>query len=337
MTDTAEQLIPVFTPSLAVLLTEGERLKGKPLTEDEVVGIRDNAVCMMVLPEVAVGMDESRGYCDVEPENCWADWHRLRVELTGNGCLPKIVLCLVGDDEFEKRAIPILEEENIEYEVQEHDDRMVKAFERCDSAVHPSLEKEDFEKIGAHTRVIYILSRNFPSAQGPIASFVFLQAGRRLIEEAGAVAVKCESSGIAHSAKRWIELSEKAGTEPADTPEFWESLFKAYVKFPIASSKDFYSCGMHLLGYPDVIIAQSLLDKLADDVSPEKVSVLWFYMFCLYLMIECNIGGFRSGDTFRPLEHEPRIRVRWEQCTGYETDDFYFNPFGRWRLAELLA
>ncbi|MBX9668096.1 MAG: hypothetical protein K2X93_10780 [Candidatus Obscuribacterales bacterium] len=336
MTENDEQLIPVFSPSLALLLAQAEEVKGKPLTEDEVISVRDNAVCMMVAPEAAAGMDESRGYCDVEPENCWADWHRLRVEVTGDGCLPKIILCLVGDEEFERRATFILQEANIEFEVQEHDERMVTAFAVSDYGVFSSLDDDDLQRIDEHTRVIYVLSRNFPSAQGPVASHVFLQIGRRLIEEAGAVAIKCESSGIAHSGQRWIDLCEKSGDEPADTPEFWESLFRTYVKFPISSETDLYSCGMHLLGYPDMIISRSILEKIAtEDLPDENAAVMLFFVFSLYLMIECTIGGFKSGDTFRPNEDWQRLRVRWEECTTYEPDNFFYNPYGRWRFAEL--
>lgn len=44
-----EPLIPVFIPALVVLLLDAERRKGSPLTEEEVLHIRDKGVCI-VLP-----------------------------------------------------------------------------------------------------------------------------------------------------------------------------------------------------------------------------------------------------------------------------------------------
>ena len=48
MPDAAEALVPVFIPPLRVLLRNAERQKGMPLTEEEVTGIRDAGVCIML-------------------------------------------------------------------------------------------------------------------------------------------------------------------------------------------------------------------------------------------------------------------------------------------------
>jgi hypothetical protein len=47
-------------------------------------------------------------------------------------------------------------------------------------------------------------------------------------------------------------------------------------------------------------------------------------------------GEFASGQTFRREEGSRRLRLVWEECTGYEVDDFFHNPFGRWRFAEVV-
>src|SRR5262245_41012963 len=91
-----EQLVPVFIPPLALVLARAEQAKGSALTESEVLRVRDNASCVMMDANDAKNMTTSRSFHDVNPENCWADWHRLRVQLTGKGFLPKIILCLVG-------------------------------------------------------------------------------------------------------------------------------------------------------------------------------------------------------------------------------------------------
>ena len=76
-----EKLIPMFMPSLASLLVHFEKKKGSPLTESEVLDIRDNGVCVMVPERVAGKMEEQRGYRDVDPENCWSDWNALKTEM----------------------------------------------------------------------------------------------------------------------------------------------------------------------------------------------------------------------------------------------------------------
>jgi len=37
-----------------------------------------------------------------------------------------------------------------------------------------------------------------------------------------------------------------------------------------------------------------------------------------------------------PTGESPRFRVVWERRTIYEEDKCFFNPFGRWRFAELV-
>jgi hypothetical protein len=77
-------LIIYPVPSLVAILLNRERAKGSPLTEEEVIQIRDNCEAIAVPPDVARKMDESRGYCDIDPENCWEEWQQARKDLTGS-------------------------------------------------------------------------------------------------------------------------------------------------------------------------------------------------------------------------------------------------------------
>ena len=52
-----------------------------PLTADEVLSIRDKAACVMMSTFQAARLAESRGYDDIDPENCWYEWQMLRREL----------------------------------------------------------------------------------------------------------------------------------------------------------------------------------------------------------------------------------------------------------------
>jgi hypothetical protein len=76
-----EPLVPVFMPPLAALLIHAEDLKGSPLSEDEVLRIRDEALCVMTRRDVAQATAASRGYDDLDPEKCWPGWQALRREL----------------------------------------------------------------------------------------------------------------------------------------------------------------------------------------------------------------------------------------------------------------
>ncbi|RWC50761.1 MAG: hypothetical protein EOS55_02255 [Mesorhizobium sp.] len=71
-------------PSLVATLLNRERTKGSPLTEEEVIQIRDNCPAIAVPFDVVRQMDESRGYLDIDPENCWEEWQLARKELTDN-------------------------------------------------------------------------------------------------------------------------------------------------------------------------------------------------------------------------------------------------------------
>ncbi|MDQ4121931.1 MAG: hypothetical protein M3209_10850 [Acidobacteriota bacterium] len=76
-----KKLIQVFNPSLAALLFAAEKDKGSPLTEDEVIAIRNSATVMMVSEESAAEFEKKRGYKDIDADNCWEEWRKLRERL----------------------------------------------------------------------------------------------------------------------------------------------------------------------------------------------------------------------------------------------------------------
>jgi hypothetical protein len=76
-----EPLVQVFMPPLVTLLVDSERKKGSPLSEDEVFRIRDGGMCINLRMSLALKMAEQRGYHDIDPKNCWAEWCIARKEL----------------------------------------------------------------------------------------------------------------------------------------------------------------------------------------------------------------------------------------------------------------
>ncbi len=75
------KLILTFIPPLIALLQMREKSKGLPLTEQEVLEIRDKAVVIALPVAEAAKMDAARGYKDLDAENCWEEWQRARVSL----------------------------------------------------------------------------------------------------------------------------------------------------------------------------------------------------------------------------------------------------------------
>ena len=76
-----KDLKPVFIPALSAILLNAEDEKGSPLTNNEVIEIRDSAAVIMMEEIDAEKMVESRGYDDLDPENVWYDWQMVRREL----------------------------------------------------------------------------------------------------------------------------------------------------------------------------------------------------------------------------------------------------------------
>ncbi|KAF6685231.1 MULTISPECIES: hypothetical protein [Pantoea] len=67
-------MIVLFIPSLISLLVSKAEEKGSPLTEEEVLDIRDNATAIVTDAEGVLAVAERRGYQDIDPEHCWEEW-----------------------------------------------------------------------------------------------------------------------------------------------------------------------------------------------------------------------------------------------------------------------
>jgi phage terminase Nu1 subunit (DNA packaging protein) len=75
------RLIITFVPSLVATLLNRERSKGAPLTEQEVLDIRDNAAAIALPADEAAAVEAERGYKDIDAANVWAAWHEARKTL----------------------------------------------------------------------------------------------------------------------------------------------------------------------------------------------------------------------------------------------------------------
>jgi hypothetical protein len=77
----SDPLCLVFIPALVTILLHTEKTLGRPLTEAEVIAVRDKAVCMAMPVSVAAKMEEKRGYPDIVAEAAWPEWQSARRQL----------------------------------------------------------------------------------------------------------------------------------------------------------------------------------------------------------------------------------------------------------------
>ena len=73
-----EPLVIVPMPPLVLVLKHREQAKGSPLSEEEVLAIRDAAPSIALPASEARMMAESRGYEDISLEEPWRDWQAVR-------------------------------------------------------------------------------------------------------------------------------------------------------------------------------------------------------------------------------------------------------------------
>lgn len=242
---------------------------------------------------------------------------------------PRHVLCVLGSgldlSEVERVASGfggfVLDRE---YSESEPDPRMPEAFEACMAAT--SFDDADWAAVESHDTVAYLLSMPMMREMAADISRRLLAATAALLES-GATAVKNESSGIAHGRERWLALAERASG--AEAEDLADALITAWVKRPISDGKVLYSCGMHLLGAPDVEIeaeaSQPTRDELAD-------LVMHLDTLAIYLLTDPRAEEIEAGAGFRLTEDAPRWLLRTGACDRYDEDDFFYNPYGYVRL-----
>ncbi|TDD62444.1 hypothetical protein [Actinomadura rubrisoli] len=239
------------------------------------------------------------------------------------------VLCVLGTrldlETVESAAAKEGFELDWEYSETEPDPRMAEAFEAC--AARASFTGADWEAVEAHDTVAYVLSP-------PVLPGVAFTVARRTLTLAadllrsGATAVKNESNGLTHGRERWLDLA--AGVYDGNPEEPAVPLYRALVKRPITGGGLSYSCGMHLLGAPDIEVEWP--DDPDGDASRADETAALIDGLALYLLTERRAEEIEDGEGFRLSADASRWVLHHHPCERYEDDDFFFNPHGYWRL-----
>lgn len=193
--------------------------------------------------------------------------------------------------------------QSFQVDIYDHDPALGYAFALAGSQ---SLTDADIERINTHTYTLYLIGK-----EGSIERAQhMLQLSADLIR-AGGLAVKVETTGIAHSARDWLTLANDQ--QPA-------ALYQAYVTF-VSGENSVYSCGMHNLGFPDAMVSSTVPASDAADL---------LETFLVYMLQEQPT--FRTGETFSTAADMPSYTLQHVPCTLYPHDDPFYNPYGMWKL-----
>ncbi|MBY3136829.1 hypothetical protein [Rhizobium laguerreae] len=201
-----------------------------------------------------------------------------------------------------------------DYSQAEPDDRMSQSFAVCwDRVEADAWSPADEDAVADHQSVLYILGPSMQQAETVKVSMLALRLVERLID-AGAVAVKGESAGIAHGLDRWRELIRQGAeaTKAADPLAEQRIGRLAFAKRPLSVPGYLESVGFHLVGLPEVYVPESagserqivaIMDAVADEITQRG--------------LEPTLEGRRASLSFD---------------STYEADEFKFNPYGIVRL-----
>lgn len=191
-----------------------------------------------------------------------------------------------------------------EVEISDYNHYVAEAFE---IAGNESFTKEDINNLKKHKSIVYIIGEG-----GSLDKAMKIMEVASAVLHAGGIAVNVESSGRARTKNDWLDItSSKEITR----------VFTAFIQMA-RENNIFYTTGMHNFGYRDVI-------TLSEGITGNEVEKL-FKVFCLYNLIENP--KMNDGETFSLDPNSPVYLLEQENCTMFEEDDPFYNPYGVWNL-----
>ncbi len=182
------------------------------------------------------------------------------------------------------------------------DPHIVKAFEIAGQGKLPA---DVLARLGEHTAVVYLrFPLDLPDQRERVLKFT------QLLQRLGGIAVKLESTGIAHTWERWFALLSGSSFD----------VYCAAVVL-IGDEDYYYSCGMHHFGLPDCEVPRAVpIAEAADLIN----------RFNFWQIVERPT--LSSGHTFSLAESAPHFRLLLSQNARHADDHLFHNPHGLWRL-----
>ena len=328
-----EELTLHFVPLLGSVLALEEGSLKRKLTEAEIIDVRDRSVCIRMAKEHVEKLERERGLADIDAENVAAEWNRRRIEFT-ESYWPTLVLYVPTSGPGTRACREILENakndseyEGLEFEAKQHDKGLARHLIDQMSLLPPKADKSELSDLARHLQYFVVRSKPFNSDQAMEVASCYLRLIGKLLA-AGALTVSVESSNLTHSRGAWQDLLERFQETPL------VSLLFGFVQMPAVYKNEYFSVGMHSLGRPDFVINKETLRGLEypEDKLDQAAGEL-FQVLAYYLLDECPISQFRSGNTFSLSADSPQLRVNIEPASFFKESDIRSNPFGVWRLS----
>lgn len=235
---------------------------------------------------------------------------------------PRHVLCFLGKDESllhpPKAVAKTIADFGFEidrtYSQARPDPHMERSFGVCWDRVFPKAwSPADEAAVVKHKSVLYVLGPPMDQQKTVAYSAAALRIVEEMIE-AGAIAVKGESAGVAHGLERWRQLADQArkgastGQGLAVTPAVAKACRLAFAKRPLGGERYYETVGYHLVGLPEIHVAKSRGNEWAAVMLMEEIA---------------------NAMTERGIEATLRDRkLTLSREQDYAENDFKFNPYG---------
>ncbi|MGI8399465.1 hypothetical protein ACRYWZ_24155 [Agrobacterium deltaense] len=207
-----------------------------------------------------------------------------------------------------------------DYSQDEPDDRMERSFNVCWDRVDPdAYQPEDEAAVATHGSVLYVLSPSMDAETAVKTSANALRFVQHMLDH-GAVAVKGESAGVAHGARRWKQLYEQSRGEAAadDGMALARTCRLAFARRPIGDDAEgMTSVGFHLIGLPDVQIRFTKKDQDQPSTNAQQLKIAALIDDIAEQMAREGVQATLKGR-----------RASLADDTRYEEDEYKFNPFG---------
>lgn len=187
------------------------------------------------------------------------------------------------------------------------DPTLGRAFEVASGG---AVEGELLARLEAHTLTLYLVDEE----GGSLASAARLLTTAVKLLDAGGLAVKVETAGLAHPPGRWRDLAARA-----DDPLALYQAFVVRLWDPAAGAVG--TLGMHALGLPDVTATVGAADEAACMEAVDR--------FQQAVLVERP--ALRPGDAFA-LPGGPRWTLSRGPDLRHGPEHLVRNPFGLWTL-----
>lgn len=155
----------------------------------------------------------------------------------------------------------------------------------------------------------YSVNIGLSGAGGSLESaFAMMQAGAAIVR-AGGAGVFIDNSALAHGGADWISLTEDGGSD---------AMSFAFVSI-IRGQHEVYTMGMHVMGFPDLLMRRS-------DVDAEEETIVDIIRYVSRGDHPIDVGHLLAD------EHGPRFQIVARTSDDFGADSPMHNPYGRLKL-----